>query len=196
MPAVLARLRSRTTSTGTDGSAESVCTVEAVTAAIFGLLGVVVGGVLNGLVGHWQVRRAESGEVRAAARLLTSDLVAIHTYVMELEGSLAPERPTLTRWQEFEVLLARTLPLGEWDTIRSGAMSIVMLDRYQHDEQLFTICKNSLENGLEALSGPSLYGTRLTTKMRARRTLNRMRQWPERRRLRRDARRRLGRAGS
>jgi hypothetical protein len=46
-----------------------------ITAAIFGLLGVVVGAVINGAVSAVLQRRTERSELRSAARLVRTELV-------------------------------------------------------------------------------------------------------------------------
>jgi hypothetical protein len=89
------------------------------TGAIFGLIGVLVGGVLNGVVGAWQGRRLEHFETRAAARLVFHDLVNAKLLLQEATsrgswGEVTDELLRLDRWTEYERLFARALDSDEW----------------------------------------------------------------------------------
>lgn len=99
-------------------------------AAIFGLLGIVVGAVLNGLQNYSLVRRKERREVRTAARLLLIELE-------ELEHSLRlalvnPNRATVARldemkwWNDHHVDLADSLD-NEWSALQVLNESVRLL---------------------------------------------------------------------
>jgi hypothetical protein len=110
-----------------------------VTAAIFGLLGVVVGGVLNGAVARWQARRAESDAVRAAARLLLDELTQGWAIVdMELgDEAFKSERvPTTRRWTEYEELFARALSIDDWIALRAAIERLAKLGPYQRLDEI------------------------------------------------------------
>jgi hypothetical protein len=136
------------------------------TAAIFGLLGVVVGGVLNGVIARWQVSRAESDELRAAARLLLTELFQVHTYVCNVAGGMDATRPPTHRWTEFEALFARTLSYKKWNTIHNGATALHMLDTHRDDARALAICTNRVGDAIEAINGPALYDRRPTLRLR------------------------------
>lgn len=145
------------------------------TAAIFGLLGVVMGGVLNGAVARWQARRAESDELRAAARLLMGDLLQLHTYIYELADGQPVERPVVRYWEEHAALFARTLSIRDWYAIGGGAKMLRLLDTWRHDDQVFDICKGSVTQALDAIAGPALYGRRPSARLWTREKLRRLR---------------------
>src|SRR4029078_260814 len=76
-----------------------------VLSAIFGLVGVVVGGLLTGAVSLWQQRRAHRAEARAASRLLSAELSEQHVFLEALvrRDPEAPGRkhlPAVAAWLE------------------------------------------------------------------------------------------------
>ena len=88
-------------------------------AAIFGLLGVIVGGVMNGLVTAVLQRRTERSDQRSAARLVRSELVACRALALEA-GRRSPEDlpqlrdATPVLWQTSRAVLARALTDDHW----------------------------------------------------------------------------------
>jgi hypothetical protein len=94
-----------------------------VTEAIFGLLGVIVGGVLNAAGGLWSARRTESASAKAAARLLLHDLMGVAVPVdwAASVGEWGPIRQgslPLERWTEYEGLFARAISsFDDWLTL-------------------------------------------------------------------------------
>jgi hypothetical protein len=89
------------------------------TAAIFGLLGVIVGGVINGVVTAVLERRTERSDQRSAARLVRSELVAFRALALEA-GQRSPENlpqlhdATPVLWQTSRAVLARALTDAHW----------------------------------------------------------------------------------
>lgn len=109
------------------------------TAAIFGLLGVIVGGVLSGLI-SWRIERSrERREARAAARLVGVELGRARggfvSYAI-LRGAKVPyERafPQLVSvlgddaWRQHSGVLARTLDPPAWRTVANAFGHITFL---------------------------------------------------------------------
>jgi hypothetical protein len=93
-----------------------------VTAAIFGLLGVIVGGVLNGLVSARLQRSAQQTDCRAGRRLVRSELVFFLGAATRMAHNRPDELPQLRRastelWQSNRSILARSLTDEDWDSV-------------------------------------------------------------------------------
>lgn len=93
------------------------------TTAIVGLLGVIVGGVLNGVVG-WRLDLARQRRAgRAAARLVRSELNAILSEV-EIAANFgdwrAYENVSSEHWQAHRTLLAETLSYDEFEIVSTA----------------------------------------------------------------------------
>jgi hypothetical protein len=89
------------------------------TAAIFGLLGVIVGGVINGVVTAVLQRRSERSDQRSAARLVRSELVGFHSLALEAARRPPEHLPQLRNaapvlWQSNRTVLARALTDEHW----------------------------------------------------------------------------------
>src|SRR4051794_16666667 len=89
------------------------------TAAVFGLLGVIVGGVINGVVSAVLARRTERADRRSAARLVRSELVRFRWQgiaAREVEPDDLPQlRSAGTElWNANRAVLARALADSEW----------------------------------------------------------------------------------
>jgi hypothetical protein len=99
------------------------------TAAIFGLLGVIVGGLVNGGVGFWARTHNLRNERRVSARLVYEELHAIST-ALSVGGDhrvALEDMPILTpEWVEHRMTLARSLNHREWAEV-SGAYAAVTL---------------------------------------------------------------------
>jgi hypothetical protein len=90
-----------------------------VTAAIFGLLGVIVGGVINGVVSSVLARRTEDADRRGAARLVRSELVRFRSLAIEARMSGPESLPQLRYagtelWDANRAVLARGLRDDDW----------------------------------------------------------------------------------
>lgn len=156
------------------------------TAAIFGLLGVVVGGVLNGAIASRQAARQQSNQVRASARLLAARLLeswdeARDTYA---NGHWSPEpmdAPSRA-WVEDEELFAASLRQPDWEALRHAVNELAILERLRPPESEHVhvptddAAKGQLQRTLEAsiearpvLSRLEVVGTRPTLRERRRR---------------------------
>jgi len=92
------------------------------TAAIFGLIGVVVGGAINFIVTALLQRRTERFDRRSAARLVRSELVRFRSLAVEATRRPPDELPQLREatpilWQSHRASLARALPDEEWELV-------------------------------------------------------------------------------
>ena len=109
------------------------------TAAIFGLAGVIVGGLISGGATYLMARRKEKVTARASARLLEEELAmaadvlgVLTTYSDEEAKALSPEgfpAPGLSafpfdRWLERQELLAETLEAEDWRAVSGAYRSI------------------------------------------------------------------------
>jgi hypothetical protein len=96
------------------------------TAAIFGLLGVIVGGVLNALIAARAERRRDRSEARAMSRLIGRELAGALPGVREwLEAGNAtyPSREDVLRfpaWERYHLAAARALPAPDWDAVSAA----------------------------------------------------------------------------
>jgi hypothetical protein len=104
-----------------------------VTAAIFGLLGVLVGGVLNAAIARSLSKREMSDAVRAAARLFVDEM-SHASNVVKFEDQVARNLmvprtmvPTTERWTEYGELFARALPAMEWLKLRQAVVDLTAL---------------------------------------------------------------------
>jgi len=92
------------------------------TAAIFGLLGVIVGGVINGVVSAVLARRTERADSRGAARLVRSELVRFRALALGAR-TWAPENLPQLRYAQTELwnanraVLARALSDSDWAVV-------------------------------------------------------------------------------
>lgn len=131
-------------------SAATVGDNPSMTAAIFGLVGVIVGGVLNGLVSYWLERQREQRAVRAAARLLMDPLQAIDG---ELDLVFATREWSVLRHKELEavdalwlqhrgLLASHNAPLDDWQAV-GGAFQAV--------RALYTWTRDQVDAGTRAL---------------------------------------------
>lgn len=94
------------------------------TAAIFGLLGVIVGGALNVAAAEWQIRRRERREARPAARLVMNELSEIQA-ILEADARREPEYrmgavPRPTHWPTARQTLAAIVDGETWTTLNAA----------------------------------------------------------------------------
>jgi hypothetical protein len=100
-----------------------------VTAAIFGLIGVIIGGLINGAVTAWQAHRHEKMDGRVAARLVYTELRDIYVESvlpaklnLKYDSSLRFPTPTWLKQQE---VLARVLSDDAWEKVSTAYVWIV-----------------------------------------------------------------------
>jgi hypothetical protein len=93
------------------------------TAAIFGLLGVVIGGLVAGGVGYFMARRQERADLRQARRLVADELFTIALqYSILVEDRMTPNESSpmranplpSTSWEANRATLARGLDERDW----------------------------------------------------------------------------------
>jgi hypothetical protein len=102
-----------------------------VTAAIFGLIGVLVGASRNGLVQWLMARRSDVAEARTAARLVTYEL---REYQQLLQYTLLNRRwetglwfsPAI--WREHQARLAGACSTTEWIPVERAYLGIEIVD--------------------------------------------------------------------
>jgi hypothetical protein len=92
------------------------------TAAIFGLVGVIVGGVMNGAITAVLRRWTEGSERRTAARLVRSELVRFYALAREAERRPPENLPQLREttpilWQAHRDVLAHALKNEGWELV-------------------------------------------------------------------------------
>jgi hypothetical protein len=150
-----------------------------VTAAIFGLTGVLLGGLLNGVIARCQTRWSESDELRGAAKLMISELMDARVYLGELKEGRSWDRPAMEAWDDFDALFARTLSVQDWMSVRSGAHALRTFDTYAEDDNLYRLCEGSLDLAVDLLTSRAMYGARISLRVRTR---WRVRRWARRQR--------------
>lgn len=107
---------------------------------IFTLAGVIVGGFVTGGVEWWTTRVAQKAEVRAARRLVYTELsIAMagisHAVDLDDDNAITKEIQDLSgrgmityrAWQEYRPLLARELDEKAWDAIDDAYMPLILL---------------------------------------------------------------------
>jgi len=114
------------------------------TAAIFGLVGVIVGGVINGAVTAVLQRRTEGSDRRSAARLVRSELVRFRSLALEAARHSPEHLPQLHQttpviWESYRAVLARALANEDWVLVARAyahldALAAVLV--FEHDGAL------------------------------------------------------------
>ena len=94
------------------------------TAAIFGLIGVVIGSLITGGTNYVLQVRAERREIRAAARLTLQELsntAFALRFALDRNDRLVLESAAhAEQWNRHGLLLARHLSDQEWDAVALG----------------------------------------------------------------------------
>jgi hypothetical protein len=114
----------------TDARGATALRYPVVTAAIFGLIGVVLGGLLNAGVSALAERRRTRREARAASRLLERELQAaaeaLHQWLDTRDGSSPAPRDALRfpAWKQYHLIAARNLPAQDWDVVSRAYLDL------------------------------------------------------------------------
>jgi hypothetical protein len=106
------------------------------TAAIFGLLGVIVGALVNGGVASIVRREARRGERRVAARLVLAELDALETTLsVSSDARVALEDFPLDTdaWHANSAVIAHTLNHSEWSRVSGAYGMLHMLNSVMRD---------------------------------------------------------------
>lgn len=109
------------------------------TAAIFGLLGVVAGAVLSGLI-QWRMERAKAAiQSRAAFRLLAADFYVAQALIKPVldTGAWGPERIDLPleAFAESRAEIAARLDLADWKKVEGAVLGIRRLNDIRQTAQ-------------------------------------------------------------
>jgi hypothetical protein len=101
-----------------------------VSEAIFGLIGVVIGGLLNGVVLYLMERTRDSRDTRTAARMLLPELRDARRTIKFALGSHHYPFSTIetARWQEWEPVLAPRMGGEEWASLYEIYLGIRLLN--------------------------------------------------------------------
>lgn len=95
---------------------------------VYALIGVIIGGLLNGIVAAVLGRARERQNARAAARLLRDDMLLRHTALMRAGrkslASLAGVGVDDSCWRQHRDCIARVLSEDEWRAV-SGAYVVL-----------------------------------------------------------------------
>jgi hypothetical protein len=121
-----------------------------VTAAIFGLIGVLVGGLITAGTELFLQRRRERSDARAGRLLLEAELFQAQATInvaLESDWWAGRTSPPVEAWRESRVALAAEFTRAEWQVI---AVGITWIDRLW----------SGFEARLEVIQNP--YGTNLT----------------------------------
>lgn len=130
------------------------------TAAIFGLVGVLIGGALNIVNAYLAERRAQKREGRTAARLLLPELIEASRMLMTAKQTNrfpGTDFPRL-QWTKHEATLARLLDSGTWDSVSQVYTSLHLFDDErpkfeEEDEPKLALSEATLQAEWEALQG-------------------------------------------
>jgi hypothetical protein len=101
------------------------------TAAIFGLLGVIVGGVLTIASDLLRERRSLHTQTQAGARLLSAEL-SVQQYILQTRADDNPsapagdDMPEIVAWPEYRDVMARALDQKAWQGVAGAYFNLVL----------------------------------------------------------------------
>jgi hypothetical protein len=121
------------------------------TEAIFGLVGVVVGGVLTGVVQAWQQRRTARAEMRAGARLISAELSVLQERLRRYgDGQTGrPELPDVV-WPAHRAVMARELDRDDWVMV---ARAYALLELWEGDRPAAAALARDMDAARGTLKG-------------------------------------------
>jgi hypothetical protein len=102
-----------------------------VTGAIFGLVGVVVGGLLTGAVQVFQEWRSQRTLSRTAARLLSAEL-SVQQWILEDRAAdqsaepVSDDMPAVSDWPQHRAVMARALDDKAWIKVAGAYANLVL----------------------------------------------------------------------
>lgn len=112
------------------------------TAAIFGLIGVLVGGLLQGVIAWRMERRREGWAARKAGRLFAQQLIGCVTFIEEIgdhvsaltwDDVTSTLESNLRRWPEYSEVFAGTLDYKRWHQIAYAVRALEGVIALAHD---------------------------------------------------------------
>jgi hypothetical protein len=125
--------------------------------AIFGLVGVLVGGGITWGIEWWRERRRMEGEARVAARLVADELMRAHDLFKVIWDESATGSPELAEgvagfplWKEHRAVLARNLGSSDWLKVERAYLVAESGMTYRQPTW-----PAALAEGLKALSAPA-----------------------------------------
>jgi hypothetical protein len=102
------------------------------TAAIFALIGVVIGGLLSYFLDLQRERRRSRVELLTACRLLQGDMAIASTFAgvaVETKTGIARPAELSPEWREHQRVVAANLSdLAEWQLVLRGFMALAFID--------------------------------------------------------------------
>jgi uncharacterized membrane protein len=135
--------------------------VASMAAAVFGLIGVIVGGVINGAVSWWLERGRQSSDAQSAGRLVQSELVFFRAAAREIQLHWPTELPQLRHagnplWQSNRAVLSRALRDEDWDAVQrayAGIEAFLSLLVFDHDGNIVEWRVNEARRLASEMSG-------------------------------------------
>jgi hypothetical protein len=101
------------------------------TGAIFGLIGVVIGGLLTAATQAVQQARADRATARAASRLLSAELSEQHVFLDALVNRETADPtnaglPAVSAWPEYRATMARLLDDETWQAVAGAYVELAL----------------------------------------------------------------------
>lgn len=132
------------------------------TAAIIGLLGVIVGAIITGIGPILINRRTDLAERRSAARLVRTELVRFRTLANAAEQQSPENLPQLHEitpilWQNYRAVLAHALTDKDWVLVARAYAhvdALVAVLVFEHDGTLLDWRRREAQRLLEEMIGP------------------------------------------
>lgn len=128
--------------------------------AIFGLLGVIVGGLLNGALAYWRVRREEFREAVVGARFVSHEVELLGADVDRWirQGYVAQEDFPLAQpaWDAHNEKLARILHGVDWEMVSATYTWVEIFNKNppmmeDGDDQFFADVLTEIKGGVLSL---------------------------------------------